>query len=248
MVQLSDIGTCNHLVLAVKQELCYWRQGLDAPDITGHSQGIQKVLTSQRQLGWRLFLDGLVSKEWKRYMEEYFLERKSKKGAGLWTSRLIRANWELIFTLWTNRNSQLHNTARIEDLKGKEEIINGIKEEFRIGLGGLPAYGFSSMFSMKEAYIVKRSMDFMIQWLSIVKQGRIVHNDPRQLRDGFYKPGALRNLLELNDPNEVTERKQNQITKALKRRAVKHKRNSLTKRMLPRKKRKKNTKNQKISK
>ena len=83
----------------------------------------EKVLTSQQQLGWRLYLDGLVSVYWKRFMEEYFIECNSNKGAGLWISRPLRACWELIFTIRKNCNSQMHNTARIEDLKGKGEIM-----------------------------------------------------------------------------------------------------------------------------
>ena len=71
-------------------------------------------------------------------------------------------------------------------------MIEAVKAEYAIGLSQLPAYGFTEMFRQKEENLIKESMDTMKNWLGIIKQGRIVHNDPR-LKDGYCENKALKN-------------------------------------------------------
>ena len=87
-------------------------------------------------------------------------------------------------------------------MEGRQEIIEAIQKEYSIGLGRLPAYGFSGMFKKKEEELIHSSMESMKHWLGIIKQGRIVYKDPNRVTDGFSQPGALQkslNLLELNE-------------------------------------------------
>ena len=45
-------------------------------------------------------------------------------------------------------------------------------------------------------------MDTMKHWLAIIKQGRIVYNDPNQIEDEFFTTGALYKALDLNEMND----------------------------------------------
>lgn len=63
----------------------------------------------------------------------------------------------------------------------RKEIIEAIKQEYQVGLSHLPAYGFSAMFKKKETELTETSMDNMKHWLSMIKQGRIVHSDPNTI-------------------------------------------------------------------
>ena len=84
-------------------------------------------------------------------------------------------------------------------MEGRQEIINAIKAEYDVGLSRLPAYGFSYMFKKKQEELTTTSMDNMIHWLSIIKQGRIVYKDPNRIKDDFFEPGALYNKLHLTE-------------------------------------------------
>ena len=79
----------------------------------------------------------------------------------------------------------MHKTDRIKDLEGQDILKKAIKEEYVIGLSQLPTYNFSWMFMKKEDEMIKRSNDTIRNWLGIIKQGQIVHKDPKQLKDAF---------------------------------------------------------------
>ena len=200
MVQsLVKIGTCISAVRAIRDEIRSWRENLPYPSLQHLPEVLVPVILSQRQIGWRSFLEGIYSKEWKRYQEKHFQDINSKRSADLWTSKAIRIGWTYLTTIWQHRNEQLHKTERIKDMKGKNEIIKAIKAEYKLGLGRLPSYGFSYMFRKKIDDMIKSDMDTMIQWLSIIKQGRIVYDDPNRIKDEFFDKGALYKMLDLRE-------------------------------------------------
>ena len=58
------------------------------------------------------------------------------------------------------------------------------------------------MFKKKPEEITKSTTETMRHWLSIIKQGRIVYEDPNRIEDEFYAPGALYKSLDLHELNE----------------------------------------------
>ena len=74
----------------------------------------------------------------------------SRKGLKLWLSKAIQLGWDLIMSMWVGRNQKLHNTARIEAMEGKSEVIEAKKKEFDIGISRLPAYEFSYILDQKS--------------------------------------------------------------------------------------------------
>jgi len=46
--------------------------------------------------------------------------------------------WEMIHTLWMERNEQLHKTDRIHELHGKQNLLQAIRAEHEIGISTLP--------------------------------------------------------------------------------------------------------------
>ena len=202
IVEMKKIGTCTTAILAIKRELIHWRLEEEFPDITELPISIRAPIRLQRKLGWRAFLDGLISMEWKVYMTEYYGEIKSKKGASLWASKAIRKGWDLNSAIWKGRNEQLHETARIEDMQGKTELIEVIKKEYRIGLSALPAYGFSHMFKIIQKVLFEKSVESMRDWLTVIRQGRILYKDRNRVKDDFdMKGSALKNWLGTEELN-----------------------------------------------
>lgn len=163
------------------------------------------MIEAQRKIGWKSFLDGLFAKEWEVYQREHFEMVNSRKGAALWVTKAIRACWDYNMTVWMARNEQLHSTEKIKDLEGKQELIEAVKAEYAIGLSRLPAYGFTEMFKQKEEELLKESMDTMKNWLGIIKQGRIVHKDPRRLKDKYFTNDTLKKSLDLVELTEELE-------------------------------------------
>ena len=195
--KLVKIGTCTRAVLAIKQEIVAWRNKQPPHDLHLLPESLQLVIKSQRKIGWRCFLDGLFSIEWVKYQQQYFDQIGTQKGTSQWISKAIRACWDYNMFVWMARNEQLHKTERIKELEGRQELIEAIKNEYAIGLSRLPAYGFSDMFRQKEEEIVKESMNTMRNWLGIIKQGRIVFEDPKRLHDKFDTDKTYKQSLDL---------------------------------------------------
>ena len=210
---MGKIGTCITALFALKQELMYWNRDIEPPDAKDLPAGLREVILAQRDLGWRSFLDGLFTIQWLSYQKEHFEETKSRRGAKSWASKAIRLCWDFNMAIWKGRNEQLHNTQRIKDMEGKGEVQKAIRNEFRIGLSRLPAYGFAYLFEMRLLTLLKKSFEYMKEWLYIVKQGRIVHRDPNKLYDDFDKKGPLRESLGLIEysKKEEEETKQQEL-------------------------------------
>ena len=80
----------------------------------------------------------------------------------------------------------------------KEELINPIKDRYKVGLSRLPAYGFSMMFRQKQEELITESMKTMQNWLGNIKQPHIVHQVPNRLQDEYFSDGALNKSSELH--------------------------------------------------
>ena len=199
---MIKIGTCPHAIRAIKNEITAWRTGSDPPNIDTLNPSLHAAILSQRNIGWKSFLEGLFSIHWKQYQQEYFDESGSRRSPNLWVSKAIRHCWKYLFTLWVCRNQQLHNTDHILDMEGRKEMIKAIHDEYNIGLGRLPAYGFSYMFKSTPEELSQASMAKIKHWLSIIKQGRIVYEDPQRIEDDFFIQGALHKTLDLIELNE----------------------------------------------
>ena len=159
METLMKIGTCTRAVMAIRNEIIAWRNDSTYPDTEDLGCDLAEVILAQRDLGWRAFLDGLLTTKWAQYQKIHFELRGSKRSHNLWVSKTIRACWSYNVSIWTARNEQVHKTDRIKDLEGRKEIIKAINNEYRIGLGRLPAYGFSYMFKKDPNELTKSSMD-----------------------------------------------------------------------------------------
>lgn len=69
---MIKIGTCPRAVRAMRDETMFWRDNKDCPDISFLPEILQFAIISQRQIGWRSFLKGLLSTDWTNYQQAYF--------------------------------------------------------------------------------------------------------------------------------------------------------------------------------
>ena len=191
---LTQIGTCPVLVVTSRYDIIAWKlDNKKKADLSLLTADQKDVIIEQRRIGWHQFLQGLMSKKWIHYHDRLFLEDQSKKQGLTWAAKVYRANWTLIFNLWTARNSKLHDTKRIEDMEGSKELELAIENEWKIGIGALPAAEFSYLLNGPLKQTLKRSLQHKRSWLAIIRQGRVMHDDPKLIKDdGFMFNGALR--------------------------------------------------------
>ena len=94
--ELIKIGTCPCAVREIRNEIEAWRNNLLLPTLSNMNESLQDTILAQRKIGWKSFIEGLFTKKWRQYQQEYFTEIESKKGHNLWTSKAIRACWKYI--------------------------------------------------------------------------------------------------------------------------------------------------------
>ena len=197
-ISMAKIDTCKHVMIAIKRELAAWRHESSHPDISLLPRRLQCAIHEQRNIGWKQFLEGLLSRHWKLYMTTYYLGKRSKRKGSTWASRLVQYNWKLIASVWESRNEQLHQTERIHDLEGMSVVRDAIKKEWDIGLGRLPASQFSHYFNIPMEKLLLKSHEYLKSWLMTIRQGRILLDPENLLHDEIETSDTLQKWLDIS--------------------------------------------------
>ena len=190
---LEKIDTCSYAISAIRRCLIQWRLQQDVT-IYDHlyPPDLRKVLQSQHQIGWNFFSEGLIATDWITYQKTYYDEIGSLRSPHLWASKLIRAIWNFTWSIWDERNKQLHNTKRIGQLEGRDNLELAIQREWQIGLGRLPAPEFAYLLSGNIRDLLKSSLSSLRRWLALVRNGRILLDTSNIIHDEFMTNESLR--------------------------------------------------------
>ena len=79
---------------------------------------------------------------------------------------------------WDKQNDKLHPPEIITKLEGFDTLKQAIEAEWLLGLHNLPPIEFSNLFNKYHTPRKScKSLDQMKSWFSIVKSGRLSHND-----------------------------------------------------------------------
>jgi hypothetical protein len=66
---------------------------------------IHAAATTQDRIGWRNFVEGKISKEWRILQSRHYLEIASRRSGDRWAEKLVTKLLELVHSMWTYRNS-----------------------------------------------------------------------------------------------------------------------------------------------
>lgn len=139
----------------------------------------------------------MIAIEWSSFQDWYYKNKGSKKTGQGWATKAIRELWRFLFQLWEGRNCYLHETDRANELSGKGKLLEAVEKEWDIGLNRLPAMDYGYMFRMKKNVLLQKSMEYLKDWLFIMRTSRKVHKDPELIEDEFMSQTALKNWIEL---------------------------------------------------
>ena len=139
LANLLKMYTCPILVHALKLDIIAWRYNENPPSLDRYNTSLQRTMLQQRRIEWQHFLEGKQIKHMTTYMTLYYQRTKSMRTGSLWASRAHQFGWELIFATWELRNEQLHNTKRIADMEGINQVNEAIAHKYTLDLGCLPA-------------------------------------------------------------------------------------------------------------
>jgi len=130
----TDDGLATALVRYAKG-----RGGITMEEIcsTMHDK-YQRIAQSQDRIGWRRFMEGMVSKEIVSIQWEYLVLSGSSMTVDRWMSGLIIKLLEVTHGQWLYRNIQVHDiVSGVEATLRKEEILMEIEKQQELGTEGL---------------------------------------------------------------------------------------------------------------
>ena len=190
--KLTKCRTTYPLRKAILLELYAWRSQQPPPKLQFADEELKKAVLRQRNLGWRLFLEGLVVKEIISYQRDHMSRHQPNRSCLAWSKKLMNASWGLLMDIWTFRNESLHEPHVIQELEGRQQLDDTIFMQWNRGLGPLPPHDFSHLFRIKIADLQNKSIEGKKDWLATVKLGREMHEDTLIHEDIFDTNDALR--------------------------------------------------------
>ncbi len=89
-------------------------------------------------IGWRRFMEGMISKEMRTIQYEYYHGQSSRLSSTRWVKGLILKLLETTHGQWIYQNVQIHdNVAGTQATLRKEAILKEIEEQMELGDAGL---------------------------------------------------------------------------------------------------------------
>jgi hypothetical protein len=96
------------------------------PDISAISHELKQCMIQQNKIGWQHLFKGRVAKEMTLFMEEHYrgLGIDSKRYTGTrWGKMLLTNIWNMILTLWKQRNEEVHGISTENNIKTERERL-----------------------------------------------------------------------------------------------------------------------------
>ena len=183
--RLLKIKTYYRLRKAIIQELRYWRKFKSPSNIVWYDDELKAAIIEQRNIGWKFFLEGLISNKMTKYQQDYYEYNEDKRKGSKWTRSIIKEGWNILHDVWLHRNKKLHEKDIIQEMEGLPVLEKAISKECNIGLSRLPMQEFSHFFRIKREDMEKSSIDTKKDWLATIKAARRLYEDTNYKEDEF---------------------------------------------------------------
>lgn len=176
-VKLKKLDTNYYLQRSIIREIKAWRKGDLLPHLNYADTELTQIILLQRDIGWKEFLEGLVSTSMIKYQRQHYINIDSKRHINTWIKKVIRGGWHLILQVWSSRNEFLQKAEQLGNLEGVPILDKTIEKEWEYGLGKLPILEFSPFFRIKKDRLIAKSTESKKDWLATVKTARNLYQD-----------------------------------------------------------------------
>lgn len=115
------------------------RGGMSMIDLIRSPDGrLARAASSQDIIGWRRFMEGMISKEWVKVQRQHYVIRGGRLRPHVWAQQLAVKLMEITHGQWLYRNVQVHDSATgILATQRKEELQQLIEDQIEVGGEGL---------------------------------------------------------------------------------------------------------------
>ena len=125
---------------------------------------------TQQSLGWEAFLHGMIAAPIITLQQKHYSTSSSRKTGTRWGINLVSKTWNIIHQLWIHRNSNMHETEAINQMSGKDNLIQAIVHECTLGLKDLPPV-YSTYFTSLSS-LLSKPIAYQKQWFLVIRSGR----------------------------------------------------------------------------
>ena len=150
--------------------------------------------SEQHRIGWKQFMEGLITKKWGQLQETY-KDRIQNMTGETWAKKVIQLIWKMNFEIWNHRNTKLHESEGfLENLEGGEDLNQAIRFEFEVGPQNIHT-DLHQLFQGNIEDLLKKPIDTKKKWFQIVRTAKEALGQDR--RDKFAENGSLRKWIGL---------------------------------------------------
>lgn len=181
---LSANDTNPLLRFYIRLELEHWHASPNSNPPYSLPPDIAPAILQQRQIGWRRFLEGLISIELLNTQRDYFTSTDTIKHISSWGTSVLRGGSDLLFEVWQGRNQKIHNTPKLGDLEGAKILHVAIENEFKVGRNRLPPR-FQRYFQVGIQKVLNETLTYRKNWFRTVRRARELYDDDKILEDEF---------------------------------------------------------------
>ena len=98
----------------------------------------KRIAMAQDNIGWRIFLEGMIVKEFRLVVEEVGLRENNRWTASKWTQQLILKLQEITHGMWIYRNLSIHDPSKeVLAVQRRESLLEEIEKQIELGGEGL---------------------------------------------------------------------------------------------------------------
>jgi hypothetical protein len=166
---MLDNKTLPPLRTFIIQALRRWKQEQDPPSLpTYDTFGLHQAIITQTRIGWKNFLDGFISTEWRQVQDRYYAWLAIRRTGKRWVTALLVKLWDVSWTMWDDRNDALHTA--ITPRKAIEiQVINATIRTLYLDGAPLVLRRDRRLFNIPLDIILSRSLPEKYQWTDTVQ-------------------------------------------------------------------------------
>ena len=170
---LTKVNTSPEINIALCALLKHWRKPRTPDQYMNPEWGpnIRKVFRHQASLGWKNFLEGILSTGWADLQQIHYDSISSQKKGTKWAGSLSIKLWTMVFGMWEHRNNALFESDKISEYQGSRELKEACIVELELGIGQLDELYHPYLDTVANE-LFKEKLDYQRNWFSIVRQAR----------------------------------------------------------------------------